>query len=107
MFLVWVFCLFVFTEEDPAVLGGVRSSCQLKYLKGIFSVFKIPFIPPSIPFAMLLHCISPALSRVTHMVFFAFLTLVTALRSRCGSRNFLREKESLLPSEQIVLEPGS
>ena len=98
---------FFFTEEDPAVLGGVRSSCQMKYLKGILSVFKISFIPPSIPLAMLLHCISPALSTVTHMVFSAFLTLVTALRSRCGSRNFLRENESPLPGEQIVLEPGS
>lgn len=74
----WVFL----TEEDPAVLGGVRSSCQLKYLKEIFSVFKVLFIPPSIPLALQLNCSLSTLSTVTHTVFFAFLSL--GLLSKAG-----------------------
>lgn len=98
------------TEEDPAVWeggGGVRSSCQLKYLKEIFSVFKILFIPPSIPLAVLLNCSSSTLFHCYSHCVLCFPEFRTALKSRHGCRNFLSVKESPLPAEQVVLEPES
>lgn len=82
---------------DPAVLGDVGSSCQLKYLKGIFSVLAINNAS-SLHLACTCHC-------YTHLVIFAFLSLATALKAGVALEPN-EGQESLLCGEHTVLEPA-
>lgn len=94
-------CFFFFLVRmcsDPAVLGDVRSSCQLKYLKGIFSVLAIN-IASSLHLAFTCPC-------YTHLVIFAFPNLATALKADVDLETS-EGKESLLSGEHPALEPGS